>query len=214
MFTKSVCDRFWKFVIIRDNGCWGWSGSKSRGYGQISTRRGRSPAKAHRVSWFIHNGEPIPNGMSICHTCDNPECTNPEHLFLGTHRDNMMDAHKKGRLNMFNHGLGEKNNMAQFTDNEVRKIRKEYSEGSTLEILAKKYKTSNIVRIVRNKVYYDPDYTPINANMRPRKYRRKLSKKQCKEILASKLPSRNLGRIYGVSKTIILEVKKGVYNER
>jgi hypothetical protein len=96
----SIFDRLLKFQIKRD-GCWGWSGSKDgRGYGKISSRAGRkgSPEKAHRVSFEREYGE-IPKDLNVCHSCDNPECTNPNHLFLGTQKDNMRDCSKKGRLN-------------------------------------------------------------------------------------------------------------------
>jgi hypothetical protein len=96
----SIFDRLLKFQIKRD-GCRGWSGSKDgRGYGKISSRIGRkgSPEKAHRVSFEREYGE-IPKGLNVCHSCDNPECTNPKHLFLGTQKDNMRDCSKKDRLN-------------------------------------------------------------------------------------------------------------------
>jgi hypothetical protein len=82
-----------------ENGCWRWLGNKDRnGYGRL---RADAPPhrylRAPRVSWEIHRG-PIPEGLLVCHRCDNPECSNPEHLFVGTARDNSLDALAKGRL--------------------------------------------------------------------------------------------------------------------
>jgi len=95
----SIFKRLLNFQTV-SNGCWGWSGSKDgKGYGQISARDGRrSPEKAHRVSYELAFGK-IPKGMVVRHKCDNPECTNPSHLELGTQKDNMRDCSKRGRLN-------------------------------------------------------------------------------------------------------------------
>lgn len=95
-----IFERLERFQIISD-GCWSWSGAKDgNGYGIISNRNkgDKSPEKAHRVSYEKHNGE-IPKGMVIRHMCDNPECTNPEHLEIGTQTDNMQDCSKRKRLN-------------------------------------------------------------------------------------------------------------------
>lgn len=82
---------------IKKDGCWGWVGSTDgNGYGTIAVS-GQSPKKAHRVSFEYYFG-PIPPGLNICHSCDNPECTNPVHLFIGTQADNMRDCSIKGRL--------------------------------------------------------------------------------------------------------------------
>ena len=80
--------------VIKGEGCWMWTGAKGkRGYGLVGNMYERN---AHRVSYNIHIGV-IPPSMEICHTCDNPECTNPEHLFLGTRKDNIQDMLSKGR---------------------------------------------------------------------------------------------------------------------
>lgn len=84
------------------SGCWLWmAGTSLAGYGQISSSEAtrRKEVYAHRLSWEIHCG-PIPEKLFVLHSCDTPLCVNPDHLFLGTHRDNMQDALRKGRLKL------------------------------------------------------------------------------------------------------------------
>jgi DNA-binding CsgD family transcriptional regulator len=81
---------------IAPNGCWEWTGYKLLGYGAMR-HGGRKVAKVHRIAYELWRGA-IPEGMAVCHHCDNPPCFNPGHLFLGTRKDNMMDAGRKGRL--------------------------------------------------------------------------------------------------------------------
>jgi len=78
-----------------ENGCWPWIGAKTHyGYGKI--RKNHKQIGAHRISYELHIGK-IPKGMSVLHSCDNPGCVNPKHLFLGTQSDNLKDMFKKGR---------------------------------------------------------------------------------------------------------------------
>lgn len=93
---KALKDSYERFVIKKD-GCWTWSGSKKSKmpYGNL-TFRGNGNYSAHRVSYEVYIA-PIPKGMSVLHKCDNPECSNPEHLFLGTYLDNKRDQIAKGR---------------------------------------------------------------------------------------------------------------------
>lgn len=94
---KPLADRFWA-KVEKTEGCWKWHGSKSPGgYGQI--REGARLSRlwrANRLSWVFHFGA-IPEGLDVCHRCDNPECTRPDHLFLGSHSDNMRDCYAKKR---------------------------------------------------------------------------------------------------------------------
>lgn len=86
-------ERFWSYVAKSD-GCWEWTGKIGKnGYGVFFANVKAYPA--HRKSWQMANG-PIPSGMHICHHCDNKKCVRPDHLFVGTHADNMRDAWAKG----------------------------------------------------------------------------------------------------------------------
>ena len=92
-----LADRFWARVEKGEN-CWEWTGATAVGYGYLGLgRREDGIAGAHRISWQLHYGE-IPPGMDVCHHCDNRKCVRPDHLFLGTRRQNMQDASRKGRL--------------------------------------------------------------------------------------------------------------------
>ncbi len=84
------------------SGCWLWTGATfASGYGQ--TRRNYRERRAHRASWEVHRG-PIPEGMCVLHKCDVKLCVNPDHLFLGTHAENMADMSRKGRVSRLGWG--------------------------------------------------------------------------------------------------------------
>ena len=84
-------------VAVSSNGCWEWTGLLDRnGYGKMSYQG--KLMFVHRVSYSLFRGE-IPRGMNVCHKCDNPKCVCPDHLFLGTQKDNMHDCIRKGRRN-------------------------------------------------------------------------------------------------------------------
>lgn len=95
MDAKTIA-RFWSKVEKTET-CWLWTGATSRrGYGTIH-HNGKCRRATH-VSWEMANGREWPDGMYGCHTCDNPNCVRPEHVFPGTQSDNLLDASRKGRL--------------------------------------------------------------------------------------------------------------------
>ena len=105
-----------KVERIPEGGCWVWMGGTTvRGYGQIEHKTKK--LYAHRVSYEAFVGE-IPQGMYVCHTCDNVSCVNPNHLFLGTQKQNLQDMARKGRSTR-----GEKNPCAKLTEEQVNQIR-------------------------------------------------------------------------------------------
>ena len=104
---------------LMPSGCLEWTGWRHpRGYGKMTVHvDGKQTGRlTHRVAWELANG-PIPEGMLVCHRCDNPSCCNPDHLFLGTDVDNMRDAREKGRA-----VRGERATPSRLKDGQVREI--------------------------------------------------------------------------------------------
>jgi len=109
------------------SGCWEWTGGKAKGYGTISV--GGHNRLAHRTIWEAAHGN-IPTGLWVLHKCDNPACINPDHLFLGTAKDNAIDCIRKGRG--LGGGLGERHARAKLKVKDVHMIRS--GSGSCAEL--------------------------------------------------------------------------------
>lgn len=149
-FSDKVLERFWAKVKRDEPGCWVWTASKFwDGYGKF--RLGATMVKAHRISFEIHNGQ-IPDGLHVLHKCDNPACVNPEHLFSGSHAENMADKEAKARGVSFR---GSKHGRAKLTEADVAVIRA--ARGVTQQQLADQFGVSNqlISRIKSGGIWRD-----------------------------------------------------------
>lgn len=143
-FRKSgtIQDRFFSRFVKLEEGCWQWRAHTDKdGYGILPGLN--SNTRAHRLSYEIHIG-PIPENMLVCHRCDNPGCVNPDHLFVGTAKDNSQDALKKGR-----HYIGEKNPNSKLTDENVNEILK--SEFNSQQLATKFSVTRATINRIRRR---------------------------------------------------------------
>lgn len=210
--TVALGERFWAKVAVRGpDDCWEWrAATDSWGYGHISVVG--KLRKAHRVAYELAVG-PIPDGLVVCHTCDNPPCCNPVHLFPGTVADNNADMVAKKR---HAHGLpGEANPRARLTWSDVEAIRALYGRGSlSQQALAERFGVSRsaIGDIVRGQHWQDPVYPPrqfperlaARARLTPREVSRIRER-----YAGGGTTQEQLGREYGVTKGAISAIVNG-----
>lgn len=217
-------ERFWAFVDktgpeIRDGlgPCWIWMGSRNgRGYGQFGANW-RKPVYAHRYSWELAHGQE-PGDMCVCHHCDTPSCVRPDHLFLGTAKDNARDMVAKGRAKK--DGLpGEKNPRAILSEQSARDICREYATGRVSQLeLARRY---GVARVTIGCLIRGASWPGISA---PRKVdgrrgvrgeHHPLAKLTSKGVSAIKLAlargetQRSIARRHGVSQGLINKISLG-----
>lgn len=131
--AKSIAtfeERFWAKALVGD-GCWDWAGSlMPNGYGQMSVIPWPKKEYAHRIAFTLTNGL-VPEGMDVCHSCDNRRCVRPSHLWLGTRADNLQDMVRKGRSTM-----GARNSQAKLRTKDVLAILAASAAGESKHQLA------------------------------------------------------------------------------
>lgn len=167
---ESAENRFWKFVKKTED-CWLWTGTITyRGHGRFRDGSSRNMG-AHRFSWELHFGS-IPEGLFVCHKCDNPPCVNPNHLFLGTHADNMEDMRKKHRA-----AHGENHGTNKLLEKDIYAIRDKLSEGVfTIAEVAKLYGVSPslVSKISQGRIWRHLGLPKMNLSRVTKQYRRRL----------------------------------------
>lgn len=130
----TVVVRFWACVQKTSGGCWLWTKGVTRdGYGRF--KHEGTTRRAHRVSWELTHG-PIPNDLWVLHKCDNGLCVRPDHLFLGTAKDNTQDMIQKGRRYLMR---GAEHHATQFTKEAVRQIRMRVASGTAQQAVADEF---------------------------------------------------------------------------
>ena len=153
---KTIEQRFWEKVNqAGPDDCWPWTRARrSKGYGQFRIRTGESPQIASRVAWGLTYGD-IPEGLVVCHKCDNPPCCNPRHLFLGTPEENTADMVAKGR-----HALASPAAVAELvvrvrrlTDSQIAEVRQLRSRGMSHRAIAARFDVhhSTITRLLNGR---------------------------------------------------------------
>lgn len=216
LVMKTTYERFIEKIKIVDE-CWEWISSSDGRYGFFKFEN--LNYRSHRMSWMLHFGE-IPQGMLICHKCDNMICVNPDHLFLGTQKDNVRDCIKKSRMNR---PTGEKNNLSRFKESDIHEIRNLYLEGISSHEIAEKYSTSpsEICDILRCKIWKHLGLIPIPVSKNKDKFRytrghaqhsSKLTEDNVREIrklLAQGITHREIARMYQVRKCSITAINTG-----
>jgi hypothetical protein len=187
--------RFWKKVSIDEpDKCWLWtgSGSKSGGYGKITNnQKNQRPMNAHVASYELHYG-PVPKGMEVCHACDVKLCVNPQHLWVGTHTDNMRDAKQKGRMR------GPKRITPEIQD----AIRA--SSGRYREIAFRFGVSAGTVSLIKNNNFPQGRKQPNKG--RPPKF----TKEQLDQIRAATGRQKEIALQFRTTQTSISRIKRGI----
>lgn len=150
---KRYIDCFWSKVEVLDKDkCWEWKAKRFKNNYGCFVLKSKRYLLAHRLSYLIHYGE-LPDGMLVCHKCDNPACVNPHHLFIGTAKDNAIDMVTKGRKSV---PKGERCKKSKLTYQKVIEIRNMYASGMFLqkEIAQRFQVSSKQISVIVNRVQW------------------------------------------------------------
>lgn len=216
-------ERFWSKVNKNaPNGCWEWTAYRSpKGYGRFQTGTLEGPRFAHRLSYEDAKGR-IPKGRFVCHSCDNPACVNPAHLWLGDNKANMADCRKKGRY--YGSGparpRGESHGKSKFDSDTVTAIRRAYINGESRASITTRFsiKPSFLDDVVSGRVWrhlLGQEGSPTLAELQSAKRTApaaKLTREVATEIrrrLSNGETGKALASAYGIHAATVSDIKRG-----
>jgi hypothetical protein len=206
LFRRMSVEQRFLFNVEKTNGCWNWTASvDSDGYGRFSgTLRGQLYKKAHRFSYAFYHGD-IGDKL-VCHTCDNPRCVNPAHLFLGSNAENMADRFSKGRFRI---PTGEHSHLAKISEEQAKAI---LIDPRPYAKIAQDYAiaASTVGSIKNRNSWTTLDIEPIKSvRVSPRKgVSDKLTPDDVRFIRESNISGVELARKYGISPGTITDIRK------
>ncbi|MCK5517189.1 MAG: HNH endonuclease [Desulfobulbaceae bacterium] len=205
-----------KKLKISDKGCWEWQGSKTIGYGTVKIPEiyGDFKILVHRLSVVAFKGEAIKGGLFVCHHCDNPKCFNPDHLFLGTQKQNLEDCSSKGRTM-----TGSRNGNSKYSSDDIEEVKALLSKGKTGVEISKLTGMSrtHISRIRKGYTWAHVTKTDeelVHAN-------RKYSDEQIEKVaylLTNRtdagMSNSEIAEIAGVNRYLVLDMNRGKAHQR
>jgi plasmid maintenance system antidote protein VapI len=211
-YDDNFLKRFWaKVAVSGSDDCWIWLGAKQRRYGCIRKSNCRVMVSSHRVSWEIANKKAVPPGMFVCHSCDNPQCVNPGHLFIGSHADNMADMRSKQRQ-----AFGEAVPQSVLAEEDVLQIRKLASQGKSQASIAKEFGVgkNEISLIVRRQTWkhLSGGKERYGHPSGEEHYRSKVTHNSAEEIrrlVASGRTQTSVAQQFGISFSVVSAIVRG-----
>jgi transposase len=202
-----------KRISISSAGCWEWQGAKTLGYGSVKIPEiyGSFKIMVHRLSWVAFKGESINDGLFVCHKCDNPACCNPDHLFLGTQRQNLLDCSVKGRTL-----TGAKSATAKFSKDDIERVKDMLATGMTGKYISKKtgISPSHISRIRRGYTWKSETASAAELAHANRKYSDEQVSKVAMLLHEGILGTSEIAKIAGVNRYLVQDMKKGKAHKR
>ncbi len=208
---EGYVDRFWSRVDKKGpDDCWEWNRNiLKNGYGQFWCGE---PVLAHRFSYEAINGEGSARGMKVLHRCDNPPCCNPDHLFLGTSKDNMDDKHQKGRQRYIK---GDECSWSKLTESDVKEIRELIAQGMVQRRIAEKYNVHPATICYINKNASWNHNGEIRKRGQPKGeecFQSKLNSGdvlKIKELISKGISQQRIANEFDISQTLVARIKSG-----
>ncbi len=206
---KTQLERFQMQYKVSQSGCWEWVGGKDKdGYGTFKSHHLEQKfMRAHRWSYAYHNNTTIQQWANICHKCDNPSCVNPDHLWIGTVKENQRDKWDKGRANI---STGERLPQSILTEAQVRNILIDPRPNS--RIAADYGVASQTIASIKNKDSWQhiTDVDPVKAKrVSPRKgVSDKITPEIVRDIRSGKETGKQLAEKYGITQQTVCDIRK------